>query len=67
MGVAAAGVPMRLIRGDPAAGSYVPDAAIPAFEAAVGERNVLTIPGAAHAPQRLHPAETTAAILDALA
>ena len=63
---AAAGVPVRVIRGDPAAGSLLPDAALAAFAALVGADNVSTIPGAPHAPQRTHPAETTAAILAAL-
>jgi len=64
---AAAGVAIRMTRGDPEAGSYVPDTAIPAFEAVIGEGNVATMPGAAHAPQRLQPAQTTAGILAALA
>ena len=63
---AAAGVPVRVIRGDPTAGSLLPDAALAAFAALIGADNVATIPGAPHAPQRTHPAETTAAILAAI-
>jgi pimeloyl-ACP methyl ester carboxylesterase len=63
---AAAGVPVRIIRGDPAAGSLLPDSALAAIVGLVGADNVATIPGAPHAPQRTHPRETTAAILAAL-
>jgi pimeloyl-ACP methyl ester carboxylesterase len=62
----AAGVPVRIIRGDPTAGSLLPDAALAAFVALVGGENVATISRAPHAPQRTHPVETTAAILAAL-
>jgi pimeloyl-ACP methyl ester carboxylesterase len=64
---AAAGIHVWVIRGDPAAGGLVPDAAVPAIAARVGADHVLTIPGAPHAPQRTHPIETTAALLRALA
>ena len=60
-------VAAHLIRGDPAAGGYVPDAAVPAFVARLGQENVTTIAGAAHSPHRMRPAETTDAILRALA
>lgn len=63
---AAAGVPVWLIRGDPGAGGYIPDAALPALAARVGASHVRTIEGAPHSPQRTHPVETTGAILDAL-
>ena len=53
-------------QGRPGSGSLLPDAALAAFAALVGADNVVTIPGAPHAPQRTHPAETTAAILRAL-
>ena len=64
---AARGVPIRLIRGDPAAGGYIPDHAVPAFEARLGRGNVTTITGAPHSPHRTHPIETTMALLRALA
>lgn len=63
---AARDVPVRLIRGDPAAGALVPDAALPAFAARIGEENVTTIRDAPHSPQRTHPVETTEALLSAL-
>jgi pimeloyl-ACP methyl ester carboxylesterase len=62
----AAGVPTWLIRADPATGGFLPDERLPAFEALLGADRVTTLPGAPHAPQRTHPAETTAAILVAL-
>jgi pimeloyl-ACP methyl ester carboxylesterase len=64
---AARDVPTWLIRGDPATGGYVPDAAIPAFEARIGARRMITIAGAPHSPHRTHPIETTQALLRALA
>ena len=63
---AAAGVDTWLIRGDPAFGGYVDDAAAAAFAELLGPDHVLTIPGSPHSPQRTHPVETTAAILHAL-
>jgi pimeloyl-ACP methyl ester carboxylesterase len=64
---AARDIPIRLIRGDPAAGGYIPDAAVPSFEARLGNDNVVTITGAPHSPHRTHPIETTRALLRALA
>jgi pimeloyl-ACP methyl ester carboxylesterase len=66
-GAMAAGIPTWLIRADPAAGGYVPDERLPAFEALLGADHVVTLAGAPHAPQRTHPAETVRALLDALA
>lgn len=63
---AAAGIPVWIVRGDPAAGGLLPDAALPPFEALIGADHILTIAGGEHSPQRAHPAETTAAILHAL-
>jgi pimeloyl-ACP methyl ester carboxylesterase len=63
---AVAGIPVRIIRADPAAGGMVPDSAFAALASVVGPENVTTIGGAPHAPQRTYPAETTAAILRAL-
>ncbi len=63
----AAGVPIRILRGDPAAGGMLPDDRLPAFETLLGAEHVVTLDGAPHAPQRTHPIETTRALLDALA
>ncbi len=63
---AAAGIPVWVVRGDPAAGGYVPDARLPEFEARIGPGRVYTVAGGPHSPQRTHPVETTAAILAAL-
>lgn len=63
---AAAGVETWLVRGDPATGSLLPDAAIPAFSSRIGASHVLTLTGAPHAPQRTHPEATTLALLRAL-
>ncbi len=64
---AADGIPTWLIRADPIAGGYVPDAVLPGFAARIGADHILTLAGAPHAPQRTHPAATTAALLRALA
>jgi len=63
---AAAGIPTWLIRGDPAFGGYISDAAVPAFAALIGADHVITIEGGPHSPQRTHPVETTAALIRAL-
>ncbi|MFP5342435.1 MAG: alpha/beta fold hydrolase [Candidatus Limnocylindria bacterium] len=63
---AAAGVEVWVVRADPDAGGYLPDAWVPAFEARVGAARFLTIEGSPHSPQRTHPIETTLAILHAL-
>ena len=63
---AARSVAIRLLRGDPATGGMIPDAAVPAFIARLGESNVTTIHNGPHSPQRTHPVETTAALLKAL-
>jgi pimeloyl-ACP methyl ester carboxylesterase len=64
---AADGIPIWLIRGDPATGGLVPDAALPGFAARIGADHIVTLAGAPHAPQRTHPAELTAALLRVLA
>ena len=61
-----AGIPTWIIRADPAAGGYLPDERLPAFEAIVGASHVVTMTGAPHAPQRTHAAETLRALLVAL-
>ena len=63
---AAAGVPVRVVRGDPAQGGLLPDAMVPAWEARIGPGHIHTIHGGPHSPQRTHPVETTAALLHAL-
>lgn len=60
------GVPTWLIRADPAAGGYLADDRLPAFEAILGPGRIVTLHGAPHAPQRTHAAETTSALLHAL-
>jgi pimeloyl-ACP methyl ester carboxylesterase len=63
---AGAGVDTWLIRGDPAAGGYVDDAAADEFAEQIGRDHVITIAGAPHSPQRTHPVDTTIAMLRAL-
>ena len=63
---AAAGIPVWVIRGERASGSYLDESALPAFAARVGADHILTIPGGPHSPQRTHPTETVAALLQAL-
>jgi pimeloyl-ACP methyl ester carboxylesterase len=55
-----------IVRGEPAAGSLLPDAAVPGLAAVVGADHVLTIAGGAHSPQRLLPEATLVALLRAL-
>jgi pimeloyl-ACP methyl ester carboxylesterase len=64
---AADGIATWLIRADPTAGGFVPDAVLPGFAARIGADHILTLAGAPHAPQRSHPVATTAALLRALA
>jgi len=63
---AATGIPVWIVRGDPAIGGLLPDAAVPAFASRIGAEHVLTLSGAPHAPQRTFPEATTAALLRAL-
>lgn len=64
---AAAGVVVRIVRGDPAAGGLVPDAMAARLADQIGADNVLTIAGGSHAPMRTRPEATTLALLRALA
>lgn len=64
---AAAGVPVWLIRGEPAAGGMIPDDAIPAIADRIGADHVLTIADGPHSPHRTQPEATVLAILRALA
>jgi len=63
---AAAGVPIRVVRGEPGQGGLLPDAWLPAVTRRVGEGHLLTIAGAPHSPQRTHPEATVLALLRAL-
>lgn len=63
---AADGVPVRIVRGEPVAGSLTLDAIIPALAARVGGEHILTIAGGPHSPQRTHPEATLVALLRAL-
>lgn len=63
---AAAGVETWIVRGDPAAGGLLSDAALPAFADVIGADHILTIAGAPHSPQRTHPTETITALRLAL-
>jgi pimeloyl-ACP methyl ester carboxylesterase len=63
---ARSGIPTWLIRADPAAGGYIPDDRVGAFETMLGADHVITLSGAPHAPQRTHPSETTSALLRVL-
>jgi len=63
---ASAGVSRWVIRGERAAGSYIPETFVPRLAAAVGPDHVLTIRAGAHSPQRMHPEATIVAILRAL-
>jgi pimeloyl-ACP methyl ester carboxylesterase len=63
---AAAGVAFRLVRGEPAFGGLVPDAAAAAFAARLGGAHVITIARGAHSPMRLRPEATVFALLRAL-
>jgi pimeloyl-ACP methyl ester carboxylesterase len=63
---AAAGIPVWLVRGDPAAGGLIPDAVVPRFAALIGPSHIVTLAGAPHSPQRTDPEATTAVLLRAL-
>jgi pimeloyl-ACP methyl ester carboxylesterase len=63
---AARGWVVRVVRGDPAAGGMVPEAAAEALRRRLGPENVITIPGGSHSPMRQQPEATAAALLRAL-
>ena len=65
-GRAAAGIDVRVVRGEPAHGGRTPDAAAATFAERYGADHVITIPGAPHSPQPSHPTETVAAFLTCL-
>ncbi len=65
-GPIASGVPTWMVRGDPAAGAFVPDDALARYAELLGASRVLTVEGAEHAFTRTHPRSTVAALLLAL-
>ncbi len=62
----AAGIPVWLVRGDPAAGGLVPDEVASAFAARYGAERSLTMAGAPHSPHRQFPEASVVALLRAL-
>ena len=65
-GPVAARVATWVVRGDPAAGAFVPDEALPRYAALLDASRVLTVAGAEHSFPRSHPRSTLAALLAAL-
>ena len=63
---AATGLDIWVVKGEQATGSYLPDAAVPAFVARLGADHVLTIKDGAHSPQRMRLEATLVAFLRAL-
>ncbi|MBA3234928.1 MAG: alpha/beta fold hydrolase [Chloroflexi bacterium] len=64
---AAAGIPIWIVRGEERTGGLLPDSRLAAFAGRIGWDHILTIADGPHAPQRLYPEATTAALLRALA
>ncbi|HEV8490347.1 MAG TPA: alpha/beta fold hydrolase [Candidatus Limnocylindrales bacterium] len=62
----AADVETWVVRGEPASGGLVPDAALPAFAQRIGADHILTIAGGEHSPHRMRPEATVVALLRAL-
>ncbi len=63
---AARAVTVWLVRGEPAAGSYVLPSALPGLARRVGSDRLLTVADGPHSPQRTHPEATLVALLRAL-
>jgi pimeloyl-ACP methyl ester carboxylesterase len=63
---AASGVAFRLIRGQPAFGGLLPDAAAERIGERIGQNHVTTIAGGTHSPMRLQPEATVLALMRAL-
>ena len=59
-------IPTWIVRGDPATGGLLLDEHLPRLSRLVGADHVITLAGAAHAPQRTHAAVVVAALLRAL-
>ncbi len=64
---AADGIPVWIVRGEERTGGLLPDDRLAAFAERIGSDHILTIADGPHAPQRLYPEATTAALLRALA
>jgi len=64
---AAAGIPIWIVRGEERTGGLLPDSRLAAFAGRIGWDHILTIADGPHAPQRLYPEATAAALLRALA
>ena len=62
----AEGVDIWVIKGEQAAGSYLPDSALPPFISRLGARHILTIRDGPHSPQRMMIEATLIALLRAL-
>lgn len=62
----ASGIPTWIVRGEPAAGGLIPDAALPGLARVVGGDHILTIADGPHSPHRTHPEATLVALLRAL-
>jgi pimeloyl-ACP methyl ester carboxylesterase len=63
---AAAGIDVRVIRGETRAGSLLDEAHLPAVADRVGAANVATIADGPHSPMRTHPEATAVALIRAL-
>jgi pimeloyl-ACP methyl ester carboxylesterase len=63
---AARNIDVWLVKGEQASGSYLPDAALPAFVTRLGADHILTIANGPHSPQRMLVEATLVAFLRAL-
>jgi pimeloyl-ACP methyl ester carboxylesterase len=63
---AAADVPIWIVRGEEAAGGYLPEERLPPLVDRVGADRIVTIADGPHSPQRTHPEATLLAFLRAL-
>lgn len=63
---AAEGVPVRIVRGDPAAGGLLPEAWLPVLAEVIGAGSILTVEGGGHSPHRMRLAATLVALQRAL-
>ncbi len=62
----ASGIPTWIVRGEPATGGLIPEAAVPGLARVVGDEHILTIADGPHSPHRTHPEATLVALLRAL-
>ena len=63
---AAAGIETWVVRGEVAAGSYLPESSLPLLAELVGTDHILTIADGPHSPHRIYPEATLVALLRAL-